>query len=100
MIVALKDNGRQIVLKLREKLDVRLPESQVSGYLWQYKEGCPLLSLEDSEYKGEGEARFTGMGARSWYFKACATGECKLQFDLVRPWSGPSTEFSVIILVR
>ena len=54
MIVRMDDNGRRVTLKLRERLEVRLPESQVSGYIWEYKEGCPVLQLDDSDYAERG----------------------------------------------
>jgi inhibitor of cysteine peptidase len=100
MIVTLNDNGRCITLKLREKLEVLLPESQVSGYIWEYKGGCPCLRLDDSDYTERGPARFHGQGERSWHFAAIATGECKLNFYLVRPWSAPSLEYSLSVMVK
>ena len=100
MIVTRDDNDRCLNLKLREKLEVRLPENQVSGYIWEYREGCPCLRLDDSDYAGRGPARFHGQGERSWHFAAVATGECKLNFYLVRPWSAPSQEFCIKVEVR
>ena len=100
MIVRMIDNGRSIHLKLREKLEVRLPESMVSGYVWQYRNGCPVLRLDDSDYAERGPARFHGQGERSWHFAAVATGECKLNFYLIRPWSAPSLEYSLSIGVK
>jgi inhibitor of cysteine peptidase len=100
MIVTRDDNGRCVSLKLREKLEVRLPESQVSGYLWELRGGCPCLRLDDSGYAERGPARFNALGERSWHFAAVATGGCRLDFYLVRPWSAPSREYSLSITVR
>jgi inhibitor of cysteine peptidase len=100
MIVRLGDNGRCLNLKLREKLEVRLPENTISGYVWEYKEVCPVLRLDDSDYAERGPARFTGRGERSWHFAAVATGSCKLNFYLIRPWSAPSLEYSLSITVK
>ena len=100
MIVTRDDNDRGISLKLREKLEVRLPESMVSGYVWEYEEDCPVLRLDDSDYAERGPARFHGQGERSWFFAAVATGSCKLNFYLVRPWSAPSLEYSLSVTVR
>ena len=100
MIARLDDNGRCVNLKLREKLEVRLPESMVSGYVWEYKEGCPVLRLDDSDYAERGPARFTGQGERSWHFAVVATGNCKLNFYLIRPWSAPSLEYSLSVAVK
>lgn len=99
MIVSLGDNGKLITLKLRERLEVRLPESQVSGYLWEYRHTCPCLQLEDSDYGERGEARFTGLGERWWRFTSIATGECELSFSLIRPWSKPSPEYRLKLRV-
>jgi inhibitor of cysteine peptidase len=100
MIVRMGDNGTSVRLKLREKLEVRLPESQVSGYIWEYKEGCPVLRLDDSDYAERGPARFNGLGERSWHFAAVATGKCTLNFYLVRPWSVPSLEYTLSVTIR
>lgn len=100
MIATFDDNGRHIALKLRKKLEVRLPESMVSGYVWEYKGGCPVLRLDDSDYAERGPARFHGQGERSWHFAAVATGKCELNFYLVRPWSAPSLEYSLSVAVK
>jgi len=100
MIVRLGDNGKTITLKLRERLEVRLPESQVSGYLWEFIENCPCLQFDDSDYEETGPARFTGLGERWWRFRVVSTGECELVFSLIRPWSGPSPEFSIKAIIR
>ncbi len=100
MIATRDDNGRCFTLKLRERLEVRLPESQVSGYVWEYREGCPVLRLDDSDYAERGPARFNGQGERSWHFAAVATGRCTLSFYLVRPWSAPSLEYSLAVIVK
>ncbi len=94
MLVAFEDNGKQIELFLRDSLEVRLPESQVSGYLWQLDEKtCPPLRLFDSIYVERGPAKYNGLGERSWFFTAACTGECELVFYLIRPWSKPSPEY-------
>ncbi len=100
MIVTRDDNGRCVAMKLRAKLEVRLPESMVSGYVWEYRGGCPCLRLDDSDYAEHGPSRFTGQGERSWHFAAVATGECTLNFYLVRPWSAPSLEYSLAVTVK
>ncbi len=101
MIATFKDNGKHIELFLRDSLEVRLPESQVSGYMWQFDEkSCPCLRLFESIYVERGSARFTGQGERSWFFTTASTGECELAFRLIRPWSMPRPEFSVKVLVQ
>ena len=100
MIARFTDSGKQVNLKLREKLEIRLPESQVSGYLWEYTHVCPCLLLDDSDYEEKGPARFTGSGERRWRFSAIATGECELIFSLVRPWSKPYPEYLLKIMVK
>jgi predicted secreted protein len=99
MIARLADNGKQVSLRLREKLEVRLPESQVSGYLWELKGDHPCLLLEDSDYVEEGPARFNGLGERQWRLRASATGTCTLGFFLVRPWSAPALEYTLTVTV-
>ncbi len=101
MLVTFADSGRNIELFLRDALEVRLPESQVSGYMWQLDEkSCPCLRLFDSIYVERGPARFTGLGQRSWFFTASCTGECELVFYLIRPWSKPSPEYRVKIGIK
>lgn len=101
LLVTRNDNARLIELHLRDRMEVRLPESQISGYMWQVKEkDCPQIRLEDSEYMERGAARFTGLGERSWYFSCMATGRCRLTFYLIRPWSKPSPEFYVDLYIE
>ncbi len=98
--VTFADNGRHIELFLRDVLEVRLPESQISGYLWQFDEkSCPCLRLFDSIYVERGPAKYNGQGERSWFFTAVGTGECELVFSLVRPWSKPSPEYQINVRV-
>jgi inhibitor of cysteine peptidase len=95
------DNGKRIELSLREPLEVRLQESQVSGYMWQYDEkGCPCLRLFESIYVERGPAKYNGLGERSWFFTAACTGECELIFHLIRPWSKPSPEYRIKISIK
>ncbi|WP_148266539.1 protease inhibitor I42 family protein [Methanocella arvoryzae] len=99
-IAGLGSNGQVLEIHLRERLEIRLPESRISGYMWKYHEpGCPRLQLEDSDYREKGEARFTGLGERWWRFNAIATGECRLVFSLIRPWSAPSQEYFIVVRV-
>lgn len=102
MTVSLDSNGQTREIGLRGRLEVRLPESQVSGYMWEYASGhsCACLQLDDSDYEEKGEARFTGLGRRWWRFSAIATGECTLVFCLTRPWSKPSPEYALRVRVR
>jgi inhibitor of cysteine peptidase len=100
MLVTFGDNKKQIELFLRGSLEIRLPESQVSGYMWQLDEkSCPCLRLFESIYVERGPAKYTGQGERSWFFTTAATGECELTFYLIRPWSKPSPEFTLKVKV-
>ncbi|HTY91305.1 MAG TPA: protease inhibitor I42 family protein [Methanocella sp.] len=101
MRVTFAENGTRIELFLRDVLEVRLPESQISGYIWQLGEkSCPHLRLFDSIYVERGPAKYTGQGERSWFFTTAAIGECDLIFYLIRPWSKPSPEFALKVAVK
>jgi inhibitor of cysteine peptidase len=101
MLVSFADNGKQVELFLRDSLEVRLPESQVSGYMWQLDEkSCPCLRLFESIYVERGPAKFTGLGERSWFFTTAEMGECELVFYLIRPWSRPYPEFMLNVIVK
>ena len=101
MLASFADNGKQIELFLKDSLEVRLPESQVSGYMWQIDEkSCPCLRSFDSIYVERGAARFNGLGERSWFFTTAGMGECELTFYLIRPWSKPSPEFRLKVLIK
>ena len=101
MKLTFADNGKRIELFLRDSLEVRLPESQVSGYMWQFDEKCcPCLRLFDSIYVERGPAKYNGQGERSWFFTTVSTGECELVFYLIRPWSKPSPEYRLKVAVK
>jgi inhibitor of cysteine peptidase len=96
-----EDNGTHIELTLRDSLEVHLPESQVSGYMWQFAgNSYPCLRLVDSIYVEKGPARFNGLGERIWFFSTKDPGQCDLIFSLVRPWSKPSPEFILKITLN
>jgi inhibitor of cysteine peptidase len=100
MLATFADDKKQIKLFLKDSLEVRLPESQVSGYLWRLDEKCcPCLRFFESIYVERGPARFNGLGERSWFFVAATTGECELTFCLLRPWSRLSPEFRMKIFI-
>jgi len=101
MIATFSDNGKRIELFLRDSLEVRLPESQVSGYMWQFDEkSCPCLRLFESIYVERGPAKYNGLGDRSWFFTTASIGECELVFCLIRPWSKPSPEYAIKVAVK
>jgi predicted secreted protein len=101
MLATFADDGKPVELFLRDSLEVRLPESQVSGYMWQFDEkSCPCLRLFESIYVERGPARYNGLGERSWFFTASSTGECELVFYLIRPWSKPSPEYRLKAIVK
>jgi predicted secreted protein len=101
MLASFADNSKRIELFLRDALEVRLPESQISGYMWQLDEkSCPLMRLFDSIYVERGPAKYNGLGERSWFFTAAGTGECELVFYLIRPWSKPSPEYRIKIGIK
>lgn len=101
MLASFADNNKQIEMSLRDSLEVRLPESQVSGYMWQLdEESCPCLRLFESIYVERGPAKFNGLGERSWFFTAAGTGGCEIIFYLVRPWSDPSPEYRLKVTVE
>ena len=89
-----------MMLKLREHLEVRLPETPYAGYLWELRGHSPCLTLEDSDYYEDGPARFTGQGERHWRLRAVASGECALSFFLSRPWAAPALECSFSVIVK
>ncbi len=101
MLATFADNGKHIVLNLREVLEVRLPESQVSGYMWRLDEkSCPCLRFVEDVYVERGPAKYNGLGERSWLFTAAGTGECELVLNLTRPWSKPSPEYLLRVTVK
>jgi predicted secreted protein len=68
--------------------------------MWQLDEkSCHCLRLFESIYVERGPAKYTGQGERSWFFTAASTGECTLIFNLIRPWSRPSPEFTLKVKV-
>lgn len=101
MRASFTDNGKHISLNLRDALEVRLPESQVSGYMWRLDEkSCSCLRFIEDIYVERGPAKYNGLGERSWFFTAAGTGHCELVFDLIRPWSKPSPEYVLKVTVR
>ena len=90
LIVTHADNNRTAVLKVGERLEVRLPENSSTGFAWAIDDtDRRLLKLDNATYTPPAENGFIGTrGQRAFIFTAQQPGEIALKFKYWRVWQG------------
>lgn len=90
LIVTPADNNHTAVLKVGERLEVRLPENPSTGYGWAVDDTNPrLLNLDNATYTPPTENGFIGTrGRRTFFFTTRQPGEVALKFKYWRVWLG------------
>ncbi|MFP7378156.1 protease inhibitor I42 family protein [Bacillus paralicheniformis] len=102
-IIYEKHAGREIFLKVQEKLEVNLRENPSTGFTWMEEIiGKQILKLEKEDFLHD-EITQGGNSLHKWLFNAEKTGIQKLKFIYQRPWltnSQPGKEFEVTVHVH
>ena len=87
------DNGRKISVLTDDLIEVALPETPTSGYVWVvHRIDADYLALEGEDYAPRSKPAKPVMGAREkkiFVFRALKKGETKLELWLRRPWEPP-----------
>lgn len=74
-------------------VEVRLPETPTSGYLWKLDRPPSGVAQVATEYREEGGGLVAGgSGVRSFRLSVPAPGTYELEFVLRRPWEAESLE--------
>ena len=92
------DNGKKIVTKKGDVIQVQLAENQTTGNLWQINliDDKHLKSTE-KEYEMSGEAIGAG-GMKTFYLEVIKEGISELHISLSKPWENePVDTFKVTI---
>lgn len=102
------DNGREISVRTNGLIEVALPETPTSGYVWViHRIDADYLKLEYEGYVPRPKPAKPVMGAREkkiFVFRALLKeGETKLEIWLRRPWEDPSSHieaFEAVLDIR
>lgn len=100
-------DGRRVVLRAGEVLQVTLPENGSTGYQWGIPPGLKrkfaptIREREQTVQAPDGPPGSPGL--RHLYFEAVRTGSAELELHYRRPWerdTPPARRFRLHILVR
>ncbi|MCY8499345.1 protease inhibitor I42 family protein [Bacillus atrophaeus] len=85
-VVNENENGKVIILKVKETLEINLIENASTGYTW-IEEITPnqILSLDKEEFV-QNSITHGGNTIHRWHFKGERNGQKKLRFIYQRPW--------------
>ncbi len=98
------DNGKNIKIRLGDRVVVNLKENPTTGYQWTVAQNnSDVLKLESSDYaplpgRGEGKG-----GQRTFTFTAQKVGSATPHFKLWREWQGDKSivdRFAVTVQVK
>ena len=82
-------------------IEISLPETPTSGYLWQVGGLPPEIEEISKEFRVRpGQAGYVGAeGTRVFRIRANKPGRYELEFFLQRPWENQPLEHQVISLI-
>ncbi len=85
------DSGETLALAAGDLLELRLPETPTTGYLWKpVGLDTAILKLQSSRFVSQGTVPGRG-GTRILEFLAAGPGDTVLRLKLFRGWSGESS---------
>ncbi len=89
--VTREDNGRVVVVKVGDEISVHFPENPTTGYSWAIDSiDTKRLEANAPTYHGEGVGLGAG-GARTWIFRARASGRARVGLKRWRHWEGDTS---------
>ena len=96
------DNGKTIILKSGEALEIRLNENASTGFTW-LEEITPndVLTLEKEDFI-QNNLTPGGNTVHQWVYKGKKTGQKRIKFVYQRPWvkdQPAEKEFEIIVRV-
>ncbi len=80
-------------------VEIALPESPTTGYLWELAEPPAGVCEHDKVFVGPNERIAGGGGTRVFKVELGAMGRYELEFHLRRPWEGDPLERRVVEVV-
>lgn len=80
------DNGKTIILKIEERLEIKLNENASTGFTW-LEEITPnqILFLEKEDFI-QNNLTLGGNTVHRWLFKGTSPGQKIIRFIYQRPW--------------
>jgi predicted secreted protein len=87
--VTKEQGGREIALKVGNILQIELPGTGGTGYIWSVEESfAPYLKLLDQTTRQLKEGLPGSPVMEIWRFQAEKPGACEIKMAYYRPWEG------------
>ena len=86
-VVNENENGKVVILKVEETLEINLTENASTGYTWveEFIHNNQILSLDKEEFVQNSNTH-GGNTIHRWRFKGEKTAQKKIRFIYQRPW--------------
>lgn len=90
MVIAKKDNGREITVRSNDIFELQLGSHGGTGYIWVFEVLNPeYLEVLKEETKSESGTGMTGgTVAHIWTIRAKKPGTTEISMNFYRPWEG------------
>ncbi|HYL59879.1 MAG TPA: protease inhibitor I42 family protein [Candidatus Acidoferrales bacterium] len=100
-----KDSGSETILARGDTLEVSLPATSGTGYVWQVAkvESSILSQSGNATFEHDGKAMPGAMRHQTFHFSANAAGAGLLELRYLRPWekdTPPAKSFTLNVLVK
>ena len=90
MVIAKKDNGREITVRNNDIFELQLESHGGTGYIWGFEVLNPeyLEVLKEETKSGSGPGMAGGPVTHIWTIRAKKPGTTEISMNLYRPWEG------------
>jgi predicted secreted protein len=104
VFISLDDNGREFTLDRGDALEISLPATSGTGYMWQAEPVAGAFVRQVGEPAFALDSAMPGAsGHQIFHFSIDATGTGALQIQYLRPWeksAKPAKVFKIMLIVR
>jgi inhibitor of cysteine peptidase len=99
-----QDTGREVALRVGEKLEITLAGNPTTGYSWEAASVDTNILKQVGERKYQRDSNLIGAGGKfTFSFDAIAPGKTALQLTYRRPWEKnvpPAKKYEIIVTVK
>ena len=98
------DKGKQLSVRVRDSLVLRLEENPTTGYQWEIEElDNGMIELTSSSFDLKSDSAIGGGGIRIFRYDAKKPGDTRISLKLWRSWEGDSSimeRFQVMLKIN
>jgi predicted secreted protein len=93
-------SGKEVTLRLHQKLIVRLPEARTAGFRWNLGTLLSRVCTMEREEFEPPPPTAGGAGTHVWHFKAEQAGNIQILIEYRRPWERAEVSARFVVSVR